>query len=46
VVTEPNGPVSDVMTVITVEFVEETDYEYTTTSVIDCAVNIPIRDVS
>jgi hypothetical protein len=46
VVTEPTGQVPPVVTTEPVEYVEETDFDYTTASVIDCRMNIPIKDVS
>jgi hypothetical protein len=46
IITEPTGAVNEIVTVIPVEYVEETDFGYTTASVIECALNIPVRDVS
>jgi hypothetical protein len=45
VVEEPTGPVNEVVTVVPVEFAMETDYRYTTASVIDCAMGIPVKDL-
>lgn len=46
IVEEPTGPVNEVITVVPVEHVEDSEFDYTTASVIDCAMSIPVRDVS
>lgn len=45
-VTEPTGPVNEVMTRVEVEFRRETDFKYETATIIDYATGIPVKEVS